>query len=152
MASQLKKGKRVYRFVSSQYPPFDGSGAYRWGSRWVDPGRLVVHGASGYSLAVLENLVHWQSNTLPPTLVCVVATISDSIKQSKKKPNDINDEDACRAVGNKWFDEGKTVALWVPSVVSPYEDNVLINKLHPDFTKIRISIPGDAEVDKRLIR
>ncbi|MFK8082058.1 MAG: RES family NAD+ phosphorylase [Granulosicoccus sp.] len=146
------KGQRVYRIVSNKYPPFDGGGAYRWGSRWVDPGRLVVHAASSYSLAVLENLVHWQSNTLPPTLVCIVATIPDSLKQSTKTPRDIDDEDACRAIGNKWFDEGKSVALWVPSVVSPYEKNVLINQLHPDFTKIRILKPAEAVVDKRLTR
>lgn len=146
------KGNRVYRIVSNQYPPFDGGGAYRWGSRWVGPGRLVVHGASSYSLAVLENLVHWQSTTLPPTLVCVVATIPDSIKQLEKTPTDINDQDACRAVGNKWFDEGKTVALWVPSVVSPYESNVLINQLHSDFAKINILKPVDAAIDKRLVR
>lgn len=80
--------------------------------------------------------------------------IPDAIKQSNKKLRniDINDEDACRAIGNKWFDEGKTVALWVPSVVSPYENNVLINQLHPDFTKIRMLKPVDAMVDKRLIR
>lgn len=145
------KGQSVYRIVSSQYPPFDGGGAYRWGSRWVDPGRPVVHAASSYSLTVLENLVHWQSNTLPPTLVCVVATIPDSLKQSSKTPRDIDDEAACRAIGNKWFDDGKSVALWVPSVVSPYENNVLINQLHPDFAKIRILKPVEAAVDKRLI-
>ena len=111
-----------------------------------------MHAASSYSLAVLENLVHWQSNTLPPTLLCVVATIPDSLKQATKKPHDIDDEDACRAIGNKWFDERKSAVLWVPSVVSPYENNVLINQLHPDFSKIRILKPVEASVDKRLIR
>ena len=152
MVSQHRSGIPVYRIVSNQYPPFDCGGAYRWGSRWVDPGRLVVHAASSYSLAVLENLVHWQSNLLPPTLLCVVATIPNLSKQSNEEPRNINDEDSCRAIGNKWFDEGKTVALWVPSVVSPYENNVLLNQLHPDFSKIQISKAADATVDKRLVR
>lgn len=150
MVSQPSNGKRVFRIVSNRYPPFDGGGAYRWGSRWVDPGRLVVHAASSYSLAVLENLVHWQSNALPPTLVCVVASIPDAPKQSTVNPSNYKDEDACRAIGNKWFDEGKTVALWVPSIVSPYENNVLINQLHADFSKIKISKPVGAVVDTRL--
>lgn len=151
MASRSKTGSSVYRIVSNQYPPFDGGGAYRWGSRWLDPGRLVVHAASSYSLAVLENLVHWQSNVLPPTLVCVIAAIPDKIQQTRIAPNDIHDNDACRAIGNTWFDQGKTAILWVPSVVSPYEENVLINQLHPDFSKIIVSKPVSSIIDKRLL-
>lgn len=152
MASQPERLSRVYRIVSNQYPPFDGGGAYRWGSRWVNPGRLVVHGASSYSLAVLENLVQWQANELPPTLVCVVATIPGSIKPTRKKVHDVNDADACRTIGDGWFDKGKTAVLWVPSIVSPYEDNVLINQLHPDFAKIRVAKPVSVAVDKRMLR
>lgn len=151
MASRPENGSSVYRIVSSQYPPFDGGGAYRWGSRWVDSGRLVVHAASGYSLAVLENLVHWQTNALPPTLVCVIATIPGRIAQTRKAPKDIHDIDACRAIGNRWFDQGKTAVLWVPSVVSPYEDNVLINQTHPDFHKIVVSKPVTPVIDGRLL-
>jgi len=151
MASQRKSGQPVYRIVSNKYPPFDGSGAYQWGSRWVDPGRLVVHAASCYSLAILENLVHWQSTVLPPSLVCVVATIPDSIKQSRQSPKNIQDINACRLVGNRWFDKAETAILWVPSVVSPYEGNVLINQLHPDFSKIKLSKPLTIEVDSRLV-
>lgn len=39
--------------------------------------------------------------------------------------------------------------MWVPSVVSPYERNVLINRLHPDFAKIRVSAPVRASTDER---
>lgn len=144
-------GTPVYRIVSNQYPPFDGGSAYRWGSRWADSGRLIVHAASSYSLAILENLVHWQSTVLPPTLVCVIATIPDKIQQSRKAPLSIHDEDACRAIGNAWFDKGETAVLWVPSAVSPYEENVLINQMHADFSKIQVSKPVSTVVDKRLL-
>ena len=151
MASRSKLGTHVYRIVSQQYPPFDGGGAYRWGSRWVDPGRLVIHTASSYSLAVLENLVHWQSSSLPPTLVCIVATIPDSVKQLHMAPKDIHDDDACRAVGNAWYDDSKSAVLWVPSVVSPYEGNVLINQMHKDFSKIKVAKPISTQIDHRLV-
>ena len=75
--------KRVYRIVSSRYLPFDGSGAFRWGSRWTSPGRYVVHATESYALAVLENLVHWQANRLPAGLMCVIADIPDAIRQKK---------------------------------------------------------------------
>lgn len=151
MASRSDTGTPIYRIVSSQYPPFDGGGAYRWGSRWVDSGRFVIHAASSYSLAVLENLVHWQATQLPPTLVCVVARIPDTVKQSRLRPADLHDDDACRIVGNTWFDEGKTAVLWVPSVVSPYEENVLINQTHKDFTKIKVAAPISTQIDQRLL-
>lgn len=151
MASRSKAGTSIYRIVSNQYPPFDGGGAYRWGSRWVGPGRLVVHAASSYSLAILENLVHWQSNALPPTLVCVVATIPDSVKQLRMAPADIHDGEACRDIGNSWFDAAETAVLWVPSVVSPYEENVLINQMHKDFSKIKVSEPVSTQIDQRLL-
>ena len=41
---------RAYRIVSPRYPPFDGTGTHRWGSRWVSPGRWVVHAAETYSV------------------------------------------------------------------------------------------------------
>ena len=43
MASPPNDHTRVYRIVSPKYPPFDGSGTYRWGSRWISQGRYVVH-------------------------------------------------------------------------------------------------------------
>ena len=150
MAFPPEAGSRVYRIVSDRYPPFDGGGAWRWGSRWVDPGRTVVHAASSYALAVLENLVHWQTNALPPTLVCVVATIPDGIGQSTEDAVDLDDPQACREVGNRWYDEAETAVLWVPSVVSPYENNVLINQGHPDFAKLEVSVPVRATIDRRL--
>ena len=151
MASQSETGTPIYRIVSSQYPPFDGGGAYRWGSRWVDSGRMVIHAASSYSLAKLENLVHWQTTQLPPTLVCVVASIPSTVAQTRISPDDIHDDNACRAVGNTWFDEGATAVLWVPSVVSPYEENVLINQTHKDFAKIKVSAPVSTQIDSRLL-
>ena len=66
MASRFDGGFQVFRIASAAYPVFDGGGAHRWGSRWCTPGRRVIHTSSAYSLALLENLVHWNSARLPP--------------------------------------------------------------------------------------
>jgi len=141
----------AYRIVSSNYPPFDGGGVHKWGSRWVEPGRFVIHAASQYSLAVLENLVHWNTSRLPQTLVCVVAKIPDSVSQTTSRIQSPESEEQCRRIGNKWYDEAKSAVLWVPSVISPYEQNVLINQLHPDFPGITIDKPHPATLDSRLL-
>ncbi len=141
----------IYRVVSSKYPPFDGNGAHKYGSRWVDPGRYVVHAASAYSLAILENIVHWRTPNLIPSLVTVVATIPASLKQETATIKKLHDSDACRKVGNRWYDAADCAVLWVPSVVSPYEQNVLLNQLHPDFSKIKVEPPVKAAIDNRLL-
>lgn len=141
MASPRKTHTRAYRIVSPKYPPFDGTGTHRWGSRWISPGRWVVHAAETYALAVLENLVHWQTSALPPTLVCVEVKIPDELDQEQLDPIDApvlaeNDYAASRAIGDEWYDRGETAVLWVPSVVSPYESNILFNQRHRDFSQI----------------
>lgn len=147
MASQPRV---VYRVVSSKYPPFDGTGAHKHGSRWVDPGRFVVHAASAYSLAILENIVHWRTPRLIPSLVTVVATIPASLKQQTASIKKLEDKNACRNIGNEWYDKADCAVLWVPSIVSPYEQNVLLNQLHTDFSKIKIETPVKATIDNRL--
>ncbi|HLF10161.1 MAG TPA: RES domain-containing protein [Gammaproteobacteria bacterium] len=155
MASRRESDRRAYRIVSPRYPPFDGFGTYRWGSRWLSPGRWVVHAAETYALAVLENLVHWQTSTLPPTLVCVEVRIPDDVAQSRVERGDIPEWDragyaASRAVGNDWYDAGETAILWVPSLVSPYESNVLFNQRHEEVALIVVGEPQPAHVDPRL--
>lgn len=148
MASQPRV---VYRVVSNKYPPFDGTGAYKHGSRWVDPGRFVVHAASAYSLAILENIVHWRTPKLIPSLVTIVATIPSSVKQETASIKNLGNQDDCRKIGNQWYDTADCAVLWVPSVVSPYEQNVLLNQLHKDFSKIKIQKPVKATMDNRLL-
>ena len=155
MASRLETVQYAYRIVSSRYPPFDGAGAYRWGSRWVSPGRQVVHAAETYALAVLENLAHWQSGTLPHDLVCVQIAIPGDLAQELADDVDpalliTHDYRATRPIGDDWHDRGDTAVLWVPSVVSPYESNVLCNQLHADFSRIVVGEPAPARVDARL--
>ena len=142
----------VYRIVSNKYPPFDGTGAHKWGSRWVEPGRYVVHAASQYSLAVLEDLVHWNTSQLPKALVCVVATIPESVSQTSVNTKKLDDVNHCRKIGNKWYDKAEHAVLWVPSVISPFEHNVLINQTHADFSKIKVARPRDAKIDPRVFR
>lgn len=155
MVFRPETDKQAYRIVQSRYPPFDGSGTHRWGSRWTSPGRWVVHAAETYALAVLENLVHWQTTALPASLVYVRATIPAGLPQERMDDFNsaaLNDADfqSTRALGDQWYDQGRTSVLWVPSAVSPYESNLLFNQQHPDFSRIRVEPPTSARVDSRL--
>jgi RES domain-containing protein len=156
MASPRSASTRAYRIVSADYPPFDGAGAHRWGSRRrCNPGRWVVHAAETYALAVLENLVHWQASLLPRRLVCVEIQIPGELDQDRLDPATIAGWDepdyvVSRESGDDWYDRGAAAVLWVPSVVSPYEHNVLFNQAHADFRRIRVGDPIPARIDPRV--
>ncbi|MDE0065045.1 MAG: RES family NAD+ phosphorylase [Gammaproteobacteria bacterium] len=157
MASPPDHATRVYRIVSPRYPPFDGSGTHRWGSRWISPGQYVVHTAESYALAVLENLVHWQTSAVPKGLVSVAADIPHDIEQEELDRRHLpasrdSDYAPFREIGDDWYRRGETAVLWVPSLVSPVEANVLVNQMHEDFGKVVVHKPTPARVDPRLQR
>lgn len=54
-------------------------------------------------------------------------------------------------IGNHWVREKRSVALAVPSSISPDDRNFLLNPEHPDFKRIRIAPPIDYEFDPRLL-
>ena len=78
---------RAYHIVSPKYPPFDGSGTYRYGSRWISPGRRVVHAAETYSLAVLA-----AAHALPIYCVAPISTVDLSCASGDEIP--IEERDA----------------------------------------------------------
>lgn len=156
MASPPDRATRVYRIVSPQYPPFDGTGTHRWGSRWISPGQHVVHTTESYALAVLENLVHWQTSAVPKGLVYVAADIPDDVEQEELDRADLpkadaNDYTVFRDIGDEWYQRGDTAILWVPSIVSPVEANVLVNQTHKDFARLPVHKPAPARIDPRLM-
>ena len=145
----------AYRIVSARYPPFDGTGSHRWGSRWITPGCWVVHCAESYSLAVLENLVHWQSSAPPPNLRSVEVEIPTGIEQEEISADELphswpQDYALTRRVGDDWYQRRTTAILRVPSVVSPVECNLLFNQRHADFDRLIVGEPAPVNLDPRL--
>jgi RES domain-containing protein len=148
---------QVYRISSAAYPIFDGGGARRWGSRWGSPGRSIIHAASAYALAVLENLVHWNVTRLPPAMRYVVATVPAALDRTVLEPDalagwDRADYGVSRPFGDGWYDRGETAVLIVPSVLSPFEPNVLINQQHPDARRIAVGEERPGVFDSRLFQ
>ncbi len=92
---------------------------------------------------------------LPNDLVCVRIAIPDDVAQELADEIDPalligHDYRATRRIGDAWYERGESAVLWVPSVVSPYESNVLCNQRHADFPRIVVGEPTPARVDARL--
>jgi RES domain-containing protein len=157
MASRFDGDLQVFRIASAAYPIFDGGGAARWGSRWCTPGRNIIHTATAYALALLENLVHWNTTALPPGMRSVVATIPAAVARTVLDPAalpgwDRDDYSVSQPYGDAWYDAGDVAVLVVPSVLSPYEPNVLINQRHSETHRILVADEQRASLDPRLGR
>ena len=79
----------VWRLTLREHVAPDGEGARRYGGRWNKPGTPVVYTSGTLSLAVLEYLVHVDSDILPDSLVSVKATIPQILTIQTIDPSDL---------------------------------------------------------------
>lgn len=137
---------------------FSGDGARKSGGRWNSPGTAVVYTSDSASLAMLEILVHIQSQELLRHYVLFEVTFADSLalavdpkdlpKNWRKSPPPV----AARRIGDAWVADGGSAVLRVPSVIVPNGWNYLLNPAHPDFAKITVGPRQPTRFDRRLIR
>ena len=145
-----------WRLVRPCYVPgLDGEGARRAGGRWNSPGRPAVYTASYLSLAVLECFLDLPKpqrvpDRLPEMRALCVAVAADLMEEV---PEDLdpNDLQAARAFGDRWLDEGRSLALRVPSAVIPCERNLILNPHHPAMADLQVVAEQSFRFDPRLV-
>ena len=148
----------VWRLSLRQHAAPDGEGARRYGGRWNKPGTPVVYTSGTLSLAVLEYLVHVDSDILPDGLVSVRATIPDSLNMktidTATLPVDWKDKiipASLQQLGTDWANHARSPVLKVPSVVIEHEWNYVLNPRHPEFSKISWDPGITFSFDPRLL-
>jgi hypothetical protein len=109
--------------------------------RWHRKGQEFIYASEHYGTAMLEKLAHY-NGILPPNqhfiTIDVPAGISFEAVTKDSLPGwDDLEGAASRVFGAAWIDEARSGILFVPSVVSREESNVLINPWHPDAARIR---------------
>lgn len=132
----------AYRITSSNFPDFNGEGTHRSGGRWVSPGRYAINASESYSLGVLE-YIQWNGSNSVADLICIKVEIPPDIYVAQVEnlldaSLGNSDYTRTREIGDRWYDRGESVVLRLPSVVSPYESNLLFNQEHADFSRITI--------------
>lgn len=154
MAFRRSRTLRAFRIADARHTILDGSGAVRYGARWNSPGRKVIYAAETYAGALLEILVH-TSGSLPPGHRYIEIRVPAEFTIEEIAPEDVPGWDspsfeAARKFGDLWYDERRTVALLVPSIVTRVERNILLNQDHADFARIQASEPMPVYWDARL--
>jgi RES domain-containing protein len=151
---------RAWRLVKERHAEtaFDGEGARLYGGRWNSPGKRVVYTSGALSLAALETLVHLDPALSLPRFLAFSVHIQESDITSVMLPANyamigpLPALTITRQLGDQWIDEGRYLALSVPSAIVPQEFNILLNPLHPRFVSLVISPPVAFAVDARFRR
>jgi RES domain-containing protein len=151
---------RAWRIVKAKHAAhaFSGEGAKRSGGRWNSPGVAVIYASGSVPLAMLEMLIHLQSQELLKRYVLFEVTFDESLVTTvdrrtlpktwgKSPPSAV-----VQRVGDVWVAGGESAVLRVPSVVVPHEWNYLLNPGHPDFRRITIGPKQPVWFDPRLIK
>jgi RES domain-containing protein len=155
MASPRSGALRAYRIADRRHRIFDGAGAASFGARWNSPGRRVIYAAETYAGAMLEVLAHANIGRIPRSHSWIEILIGNGVKIEELNAGDLRgwdvaDQYASRAYGDRWYDEGRTSVLIVPSIVARPERNIAINQEHPDFVNVRATAPKPVDWDERL--
>ncbi|MDC7684850.1 RES family NAD+ phosphorylase [Asticcacaulis sp. BYS171W] len=143
--------KHVWR-IATDTPDYtaddrSGAGAKATGGRWNRKGLGVVYASETIALACLETYVHLNATGLPFNRYLVRLDVPDEVWAAART------FDAERHVGwdavpagrvsldqgDAWLKSAASLLLKVPSVIVPEEYNVLINPLHPDIKRIRVT-------------
>lgn len=147
----------LFRFAHKAYSnSLDGEGARLKGGRWNSKGVPVVYSSSSISLSLLELLIHSASYDEINSNILIRIHIPDSLSQPrsvmKLKKGWQNDTGYSQFIGTEFLQSRSSLLLQVPSAIIPEENNILINPLHPDMKKVKISTAAAFHFDSRLFK
>ena len=146
----------IYRLTTDKYAnDISGTGAKINGGRWNPVGFAVVYTSQYISLAILEILVRASKVTSPDSYTLSSFDIPDNlisrIQSKNLKTNWKHDLKYTQEIGEDFLNENQSLCLQVPSAIVPQENNFLLNPLHTDFKKVKITASELLKLDKRLI-
>jgi len=142
----------------SNHRSLTGEGGLHYSARWHTADRPIVYLAASPAGAMVEVLVYLelQEDELPPsyTLLKIDASASIAIEEIRvpAKENWKANLSLSRRLGNEWLKSSNTALARVPSAILPNTFNYLLNPLHRDAKKIRITNATRAAYDPRLLR
>ena len=148
----------AYRIGSRHRPLLDGSGASASDdARWNSRGRAIIYAAEHYATALLEKAAQLNTVRIPRTLVFARIDVPAGATVEQLKVDDLPGWDAdakaaSRRFGDRWYDDQRSLLLFVPSLAAPgLEQNILINQHHPQFSRITSTPPEMVRCHPKLL-
>lgn len=132
-----------------------GEGARLHGGRWNPSGVPAVYLANSRALAALEIIVNAPREVTALSWRIFEVEVPDALIETVKLdalPRDwqaLPSSLGAKHHGARWLQTGE-LALKLPSAVIPEEFTLLLNPLHPEFMKLRVSEPKVFRFDPRF--
>jgi RES domain-containing protein len=149
----------LYRITRERYAlDLSGRGGQLSAARWHDH-LPVIYTSVNSSTCILEKLVHLSLDEIHNDLVISSLIVPDSLENEILHAEQLPDNwkhypaaDVLKRIGNAWLTGRSSPLLYVPSVIDPLAQNVLVNPLHPDAAAITIGTIVPFTFDDRLRR
>jgi RES domain-containing protein len=147
----------LYRITREKYAnDLSGRGGLLSSARWHDH-LPVIYTSINSATCILEKLVHLLPEEIHNDLAISILTVDESLSSEQISVEQLPATwkrypapDILKRIGNAWLIAKSSPLLFVPSVVDPYSQNVLINPLHQDAAGIAISKIEPFMYDERL--
>ena len=112
-----------------------------------------MYASESLALCLAEALVH-VTGPLPADYVSLRLSVPDDacerLDPMALKSTWRVDLGYTRAIGDQWLEQGRSLALVVPSAVVPESSNVLLNPAHPDAARLAAVAQRPFAFDPRL--
>lgn len=136
-----------------------GLGGTKASARWHTAGKPVVYLAENPASALLEVLVHLETDQehRPETYQLLKIEADPDVAVAEVSFDLLTmgwrtDEDETRSIGDEWLQHGNTALLRIPSSITPETWNWVLNPRHPEADKVRIVNVSKHFFDVRLLR
>lgn len=146
---------KAYRIgvANNKYSIFDGTGSSFFPGRWNTAKCRVIYSSEHYSTALLEKLVHSNTGKIPRNQQWIEITIPAGTTYEVVTTYSLsnwNDSDISKEFGDNWLKDKRSCILFVPSIVAPLDNNILINEFHPQFPNLSTGLNQPVIWDERL--
>lgn len=141
-----------------EHAALDGMGGFFGPGRWHKKGFPVIYTSEHASLAAWEKIVHVASfENLPNNLLLVSIEIPERV-EIQTVPNNIFVKDwdsfpfsnETVNYGTSFLLKKEYLALKVPSVIIPFEFNIILNPLHSEIKNCKVINSIPFKFDKRI--
>lgn len=150
----------AFRLTKPAYAlDLSGTGARLYGGRWNPPGLACLYASENRALAALEVLVHATELSLHTVFKLITLEIAGDQELLRPHLNELPPQWynypitlESQTFGMQWLSQFTCLGFYVPSVVMPYEFNLILNVNHPRYPgAVRIVDMVDWKIDDRLV-
>lgn len=137
----------LFRIVRRAYADLSGAGGLFYAGRWHEKGHPIIYAAGSVALAALEYAVHTSIRPVDTVLMEIQAPDGSCVTIEDRMGGELPGnwafvQEQSRHLGSEWLTGRETLMLSVPSVVIPFERNLLLNPLHISFESVHMKKSG----------